>query len=217
MKKKKLELKIRSIWNKSYANHLKILNSQKEVENHYAKFCNEIYRIYSKRPEYATLKKYFDYVINHEIDSLRYGEDSEHKENKQLDLQKQQFIETNEGLNKSLFKKKLSVQVPKLADLPLNLIKTWQEPEILHLIRGHSKDNNINDNSTPVTDVAFELASIRFSLNDMPSYTNICATSGQNVINLIDVETGKILKRFSDEMCVNRVKEVYLFKCTFSI
>jgi len=84
------------------------------------------------------------------------------------------------------------------------------------MIRGHSKDNNIEDSASLVNDAAFELASLTDNLNTSPTYTNLSATCGNNVINLIDVETGKIVKRFVDDMVFNKSKEVSdLKKCFF--
>ena len=80
--------------------------------------------------------------------------------------------------------------------------------ELSHMLRGHSKDNNIEDSTTPVNDAAFELAKLNKNLIAKPIYTNLCATCGHNIINLIDVESGKILQRFVDDMVFNKTKYV---------
>ena len=61
-----------------------------------------------------------------------------------------------------------------------------------------------------VNDAAFELADNKAfgNLNLAPIYTNICATCGENIINFIDVESGKVVKRFNDEAFINNSKEV---------
>lgn len=86
------------------------------------------------------------------------------------------------------------------------------EYQLKYLIRGHSLAGNLNDKSTRVDDVAFELSPSQATLtvDDKPMYTNICATCGQNIINLIDTDTGKIVKRFNDDMFMNKTKEVLL-------
>ena len=77
------------------------------------------------------------------------------------------------------------------------------------MIRAHSKDNNMNDADTHVNDAAFELAELPNAIGALPNYTNLCATCGNNIINLIDVDSGKIVKRFVDDMHQNRTKEVH--------
>jgi hypothetical protein len=88
------------------------------------------------------------------------------------------------------------------------------EYQLKHLIRAHSLlKNNANDGASWVNDAAFELADTNTFTNveDSLSYTKFCATCGQNVVNIIDTESGKIVKRFRDEMTMNRVTEVHLF------
>lgn len=87
--------------------------------------------------------------------------------------------------------------------------------QLRHLIRAHSLAGNINDRSTRVNDAAYEIdpsATFTGTLNEVLAYTNICATCGLNVVNLIDTETGKVVKRFNDDAFMNRVKEVSLDK-----
>lgn len=45
--------------------------------------------------------------------------------------------------------------------------------------------------------------------NDLPKYTNLCATCGYNIINILDTETGKIVKRFNDDLLMNKNKESF--------
>jgi WD40 repeat protein len=61
-----------------------------------------------------------------------------------------------------------------------------------------------------VNDAAFELdGPAPDNFLSMPKYTNLCATCGLNIVNIIDVNSGKIVKRFNDEVVMNRTKEVY--------
>lgn len=94
-------------------------------------------------------------------------------------------------------------------DLKANL----HDFQLKHLIRAHSQGGNSSDRSTPVNDAAFELspdAEISGTLSESLTYTNICATCGLNIINLIDTATGKIVKRFNDDAFVNKQKEVWV-------
>jgi hypothetical protein len=166
-----------------------------------------VIKIFSKRAEYLAIKKYFDCVIEYQVNKIRrkafnLDKDSEQKEN----------IDTNNENRKSINPKSSSVLQPKVSMRKKDFIKTLPQYEIAHLIRAHSKENNMNDNTSLVTDAAFELAAFKESddrLYQLPDYTNLCATCGLNVINIIDVETGKIVKRFSDEMFQNKTKEVF--------
>lgn len=91
------------------------------------------------------------------------------------------------------------------AELRANL----QHIQLSHLIRAHSLGGNSSDRSTYVHDAAFELdpsVEIVGTLCEPLTYTNLVATCGLNILNLIDTETGKIVKRFSDD--VNKSKEV---------
>ena len=93
------------------------------------------------------------------------------------------------------------------------------EYQLRHLIRAHSVGGNVSDRTTPVNDAAFELAPDKNefvgTLNETLSYTNICATCGLNIVNVIDTESGKIVKRFNDDAFVNRLKEAIIFNFKF--
>lgn len=94
------------------------------------------------------------------------------------------------------------------AELKANL----QHFQLSFLIRAHSAGANSSDRETHVNDAAFELdpqVEIVGSLCEPLVYTNICATCGLNIVNLIDTETGKIVKRLADDTCVNKLKEVF--------
>lgn len=97
------------------------------------------------------------------------------------------------------------------AELKANL----HDVQLQHLIRAHSIAGNSSDRSTPVNDAAFELSpdvEIAGLLCETLTFTDICATCGLNIINFINTETGKIVKRFNDDGFVNRQKEVTVFK-----
>lgn len=93
------------------------------------------------------------------------------------------------------------------AELKANL----QHFQLSHLIRAHSAAGNSSDRVTRVNDAAFELdpsVEIVGSLCEPLAYTNVCVTCGLNILNFIDTETGKIVKRFVDDGYVNKTKEV---------
>ena len=83
--------------------------------------------------------------------------------------------------------------------------------DVSHLIRAHSKNNDVNDTATVINDAEFEIAPNGYpnQLGQLPVYTNIVATCGDSIINFVDVETGKIVKRFNDDFIMNNTKEVY--------
>jgi WD40 repeat protein len=92
-----------------------------------------------------------------------------------------------------------------------DLIKKMGQFDVSHLIRAHSKNNDVNDTATTINDAEFEIAPNGYptQLGHLPVYTNIAATCGDTIINFIDVETGKIIKRFNDDFIINNAKEVY--------
>lgn len=96
----------------------------------------------------------------------------------------------------------------KLHKINQEHILKYSNINLSHMIRGHSKNNDPNDNLTEVKDAAFELAYLNNSLDEQPSYTNVCATCGGNIVNLIDVTSKKIIKRFNDEQYLNGSQEV---------
>lgn len=166
----------------------------------------------SKRSDYQTYRLYIEHVIDYLINEIKlksFDSRLEHKEN----------IEN--GKNKLFLN-----PVVKLDPLGAKLVQAFQSDvnrkkkeilekiyqyEIDNLMRAHSKESNINDDSTAVTDAAFEVnTQIEFNgLDDIPKYTNLCATCGHNIINFIDTDSGKILKRFNDDLLINRNKESF--------
>ena len=205
---------MKSVWGKNYSSHLKIFTTQAEIESHLNKFHSDVVKIFSKRAEYSNIKKYFDCVIEFQVNKIRrrafnLDKDSEQKEN--IDTNSENHRKSINP-NSSMLTKPTSVLQPKVSMRKKDFIKTLPQYEMAYMLRAHSKENNMNDNTSLVSDAAFELASFNESddrLYQLPSYTNLCATCGVNVINLIDVESGKIVKRFSDEMFQNKTKEVF--------
>lgn len=82
-----------------------------------------------------------------------------------------------------------------------------------HLLRCHSKQNDPNDSNSQVSDAAFEILTLPKTIDQLPTYSNIFATCGQNTINLIDATNGKVLQRFNDDLLLNQTKEVYNRLC----
>ena len=190
---------MKSLWAKSYQNHL--VYSENETESLIEKFKHDAIKIFSKRNEYVNFKKYYEYVVEHQVNQIRssiYNEISEQKEN---------VCNKAKVIVKPLDKMAIKEHVNKAKK---EIINSMSQFELSHMLRGHSKDNNIEDSATSVNDAAFELAEFDQNLNSKPMYTNLCATCGHNIINLIDVESGKILKRFVDDMMFNKSKDVTL-------
>ena len=81
--------------------------------------------------------------------------------------------------------------------------------QLTYLLRAHSANNNINDRLSYVTDAAFEL---KFDETDSSRlfFTNLCATCGQNLLNIIDTNSGQIVKRFRDTTILNGYIEVII-------
>ena len=104
-------------------------------------------------------------------------------------------------------------QTPK-QNLKEKILHEFAKYNIAYLIRGHSKDGSSHDSMTQVNDVAFELAlSPSSDLNVLPKYTNLCATCGLNIVNIIDTNSGRIVKRYNDETMLRGTKEAIYSKC----
>ncbi len=188
---------MKNLWQKSYQNHL--VYSENETEGLIEKFKHDALKIFAKRNEYANLKKYFEYVVEYQVNQIRngvYDEISEQKEN---------VCNKAKVLIKPLDKTIIKEHVNKTKK---EIISNMSQFELSHMLRGHSKDNNIEDSTTSVNDAAFELAKLNKNLLSKSVHTNLCATCGHNIINLIDVESGKILQRFVDDMVFNKTKDV---------
>lgn len=166
----------------------------------------------SKRSDYHTYRLYIEHVIDYLINEIKrksFGNQLDQKEN----------IGNNENklfLNPVVKLDPLGTKLPQpiqadVSQKKREILKKIYQYEIDSLMRAHSKESNINDNSTPVTDAAFEL-STEIEINSfgvLPKYTNLCATCGHNIINIIDTDNGKILKRFNDDLLMNRNKESF--------
>lgn len=180
------------------------MSDQREIDNHFLKFRNDINRIMSKRGEYQTFRKYFDYVIEFKTNEIRA---------KALGIANQDEDDQKENMNEDISDLVNKFNSTKaVAKAKKEYLKKVYMYEIANLIRAHSKDSNINDNAVQVNDVAFELAPghIWGRLDCFPNFTNLFATCGHNIVNIIDSESGKIVKRFNDDMLANRTKEVFV-------
>ena len=187
---------------------MQLYNDKNEIENLIEKFKIEIIRIISKKADYVSLKRYYDHIIDYEINLIKT-----HIE----EFEKCQKENTNvsEPLRMSLFKtiKKATIKLHKINQ---EQILKYSNIKLSHMIRGHSKKNDPNDNSTEVKDAAFEIATLKDSLDEQSSYTNTCATCGGNIINLIDVVSNKIIKRFNDDQYLNGSQEVWFQRNVFT-
>lgn len=192
--------KVNNLWSKNYHDHLVYKISENETASHINKFKAEANRIFSKRSEYHSFKKYYDYVVEYQVNKIR------NDLHDRITDQKENICHKAKVVVKPLDRKIVQELSSKSKRIAIESLTAF---ELAHMLRGHSKDNNIEDSSTTVNDAAFEIAELTGKLDAMHSYTNICATCGNNIINLIDVESGKIVKRFVDEMVFNRSKEVY--------
>lgn len=149
-------------------------------------------KIFSKKTEYNSLKKYYNRLIDYQIEYISKEVfaliPGDQKENNQ----------TASKINLDKFAKNLDLC--KDITIQIDKLNTCMDapPSITHMLRCHSKNNSSNDNTTEVMDAAFELASVRKSFDEDQEYTNIFATCGGYIINFIDAESGKILKRFND-------------------
>ncbi|CAF0706544.1 unnamed protein product [Brachionus calyciflorus] len=206
--------KVQSVWLKSYSDKLKIYNDDSQIDTLFNQFRTYMSKIMSKRSEYQALKKYIDYVIEFRINQIRtasFDDENDQKEN----------VNNDENINKLALKAVVKLDALNLkpikdlnSDLSLKkqeYIKNMNLFVVENLIRAHSKDGNINDNTTLVTDVAFEIDQehVFGFLDNIPKYTNLFATCGNNIVNIIDSETGKIIKRFNDDLLMNRNKESF--------
>ena len=203
--------KIHMIWKKNYLNNFSHVQPS-DYENLFFKFKSEIIRIYAKRSEYSSLKKLYEFVVDQEINLIRQDPFHSYQPLTQqtaIDDFKENTNETNTTINlaKNMNNLTLLKQPSKSKD---DLMNEFKKYTVSHLIRAHSKDGSSHDSTTPVNDIAFELETEPTGdLNASPKYTNFCATCGSNIVNVIDVSTGKVVKRFNEESMVNRSKEVF--------
>ncbi len=210
--------KITEVWQGKYEQQIVICSDQTFAQGIMLKFRSELVKIFSKKSDYQTLKKYYVHLIDFQVDYIgtqliQMLTPDDQKENKRKSLRN-----TKINLEKFEAKKVDPSSVDKVRQ-ELGKLKT-DTNYVAFMLRAHSKQNDPNDNSSEVTDVAFELASLPNSLEDLPVYTKIFATCGQYIINLIDSDTGKILKRFNDDHVNQKnVKEVIetlnIFKLIF--
>ncbi|RNA31366.1 DEAD box ATP dependent RNA helicase [Brachionus plicatilis] len=204
--------KLYNFWTKNYSDKLKIYQEENQVENLFYNFRSSMLKIMSKRSDYQTYRAYFEHVIDffiNEIKAHSFNNQEEHKENignNHNKLSLNPFVKLD-PLGAKLDQSKRSNVYNKQKEL----FKKVYHYDVENLIRAHSKDGNINDNSTPVTDAAFELSAENelSDINRVPKYTNLCATCGHNIINIMDTDSGKIIKRFNDDLLMNRNKESF--------
>lgn len=175
-----------------------------EHENLFFKMKSDMTRIYSKRSDYTSSRKLIEQLIERELQAIKHSPENYGSEQVATQQNESRLIENMNKLklnpggqmnDQDLIKEKLKERMLEMAKLyPTNLI------------RAHSKDSgSLHDCSTPVTDAAFELAD-RTSTSSL--HTNIVATCGLNIVNFIDTETGKVVKRFNDEMTIRGNQDV---------
>lgn len=204
--------KITEVWQNKYESHIQIVNDHISAMGLVNKFRSECNKIFSKKTDYTDLKRYYTYIadvqVNYISQQLLEILPDAQKENKERERRKSaRTLKIN--LDKFETKKVNSaVVVCKKLDVGDSTVKL--QPEVIHMMRCHSKQNDPNDNSTEVTDVCFELSGVPGSLDAAQKFTDTFASCGQNIINLIDARNGKILKRFNDDhMNQKGLKEVY--------
>ena len=214
------------MWKKRYAGHMSSLGEAAgDLDAHFAKLRTEITRIYQRKQEYVTLRKYFDYVIDHEIALIRQQASNGVDANTNADDHSDQAGEQKENnkpmpvlkiakLNIDTIVEHNKMPATTTTTLPMSkqdIVRKMGLFDLVHLMRAHSKNNNVADNATEVADAAFEIAASESSGDASSSrkqlFTNLCATCGHTIINLIDVESGRIVKRFNDDYVHNGVKE----------
>lgn len=192
--------KILDIWFSKYENHLQLCNNNKEFDDLIKKYKSEINKIFSKKPDYVTYKRYYEYVIDFQVNLMKnelLAIDFEQKENSEKITEKLKTL------------KLAQVKLPEPVVKPANKLLTPLMFNLTHMMRCHSKQNDPNDNNSQVTSAAFEIATWPNSFDQLPSYTDMFAACGQNMINLIDASTGKVLQRFNDDLFLNQSKEIY--------
>lgn len=205
--------KITEVWQNKYESHIQIVNDHISAMGLVNKFRSDCNKIFSKKSDYTNLKRYYTYIVDIQVNYisqqlLEMLPDAQ-KENKERERRKSaRSLKIN--LEKFETKKTNNVvEVCKKMDIAADLSQKMQ-PEVVHMMRCHSKQNDPNDNTTEVTDVCFELSDMPGALGDAPKFTDTFATCGQNMINFIDARNGKILKRFNDDhMNQKGHKEVY--------
>ncbi len=220
---------ITEIWQSKYEPHVSICTSISEVLPLLTRTRNDCTKIFGKKSDFVTFKKYYNHLIEHMLNHIQkelekiFLEDA--KENTDSSLSKN--CETPK-ITKTLKINLTQFNLKNLENLKMNLLpandskvnenlKSNALLEIAHLLRCHSNQNNPNDNETEVNDAAFELnMPYRCSLDDSLTYTDLFATCGRNIINFIDAKSGKVLKRFTDDSFVKHKKEVkYKIKQSF--
>ncbi len=165
------------------------------------RFRSDVNKIFSKKPDYVDFKRYYTYIVDIQVNyisqQLLEMLPDEQKENKERERRKSA---RELKINLSEFEaKKCNSAVIVCEKLDIEDKTQKVQPEVVHMMRCHSKQNDPNDNTTEVTDVCFELSGVRGSIDDTQKFTDTFASCGQNIINFIDARDGKILKRFNDD------------------
>lgn len=198
--------KITDVWQSKFESHVNICSKLSETSDLLVKLRTDTVKIFSKKADYQTYKKYYNHLIDYFIAHLSselanmFSEDLKENNVKNLPILKVNLNRFNV--------KKLENGTLKSTEQKINEERIGNQLNALHLLRCHSNKNNPNDNESEVSNAAFELASLR-SLKEPQKYTNIFATCGSNIVNFINAETGKVIKRFTDDFHIKHKKEVY--------
>lgn len=179
-----------AIWNRNYLNNIKILQNKSEIGTHITRYESEMKKLFSKRAEYLKWEKYFQHVIQNELNNLKISLEEGNDNNVAN-------ISTKSNKNQQLATKS------KDHIINLEISNEIYSYDLNCMIRCHSINGNPQDDTTMVYDAAFEPQ--KFGKN---KFTNVCATCGGSIINFIDVSTGKVIKRFVETKVYHNTKEV---------
>ena len=209
-------MKIYEIWKNRHEPHLEICNNENETIDLINKFRAEILKIFSKKPDFVTFKKYYSHLIEefieHVLNTLREINLEDQKENKEAERIQKKILKVNltKFNSKCISNNNQSIKLNEELRTVLQS-QIQAQASVKYLLRCHSYQDNPQDNETEVNEAAFELASLNCSLGDQQKYKNVFATCGRHFISIIDAETGKVIRRFSDDNLIKNKKEVRLW------
>jgi len=196
---------------------MKLCSSDLDFSDLMNKFKLECVKVFTKKSDFASYKSYYNYVIDFQVKQIRHEInkfDFDQKENNEIMIDKLRnlkltrqpqvklakedclFGKSGSGVGGGSGTNSASTHSPFMFNLT-------------HMLRCHSKQSDPNDNGSQVSDAAFEIKRLAGSFDGLHQYSNMVATCGQSSVNLIDVETGKCVQRFNDDLFLNHSKEVY--------
>ncbi len=187
---------------------MRLCNSDSDFSDLMSKFKSECVKIFSKKSDFASYRSYYNYIIEFQVKQI-HNEinkfDFDQKENNDMMIDKLRNLKLSRQPQVRLVKEE---QTNNRCNINMSPHSPFMF-NLAHMLRCHSKQNDPNDNSSQVSDAAFEITRLAETFEGQHQYSQVVATCGQSSINLIHVETGKCMQRFNDDLYLNHSKEVF--------